>query len=94
MIDQGGWVAWGAVPTSGPLGDGVDRLWRTLSETWCQLVQRGCDGLRLRDQALVTPECGLATHDPVRAETILAMTGELAERVRRQSFGVRLTIGA
>jgi len=93
-LDRGGWVAWGAVPTHRPVGDSSDRLWRTLSDTWCQLVQRGCDPLRLREQALVTPECGLATHDPLQAEHILALTVDLAERVRRQSFGVRLSVGA
>lgn len=93
-LDRGGWVAWGAVPTSQPVGDSSDRLWRTLSDTWCELVQRGCDALRLREQALVTPECGLAGHDAVQAEHILALTVDLAERVRRQSFGVRLSVGA
>lgn len=93
-LDRGGWIAWGAVPTNRPIGGEPTMLWRTLSDTWCQLVQRGCDALRLRDQALVTPECGLALHDPVQAELILGLTAELAERVRRQSFGVRLSVGA
>lgn len=93
-LDRGGWVAWGAVPTSRPVGSEPGRLWRSLSDTWCELVQRGCDALRLRDQALVTPECGLAHHDPVQAEHILSLSVELAERVRRQSFGVRLAVGA
>lgn len=93
-LDRGGWVAWGAVPTSGPVGSEPDRLWRSLSETWCELVQRGCEGLALREQALVTPECGLAGHDSLQAESLLSMSMELAERVRRQSFGVRLAVGA
>ena len=93
-LDRGGWVAWGAVPTTRPLGSSPGMMWRTLSDTWCELVQRGCDALRLREQALVTPECGLAGHDPVQAETILSLSVELAERVRRQSFGVRLAVGA
>lgn len=93
-LDRGGWVAWGAVPSSRPVGDSSDRLWRTLSDTWCELVRRGCDALRLREQALVTPECGLAGHDPLQAEHILALTVDLAERVRRQSFGVKLSVGA
>lgn len=93
-LDRGGWVAWGAVPTAGPVGVSSDRLWRQLSDTWCDLVQRGCDALRLREQALVTPECGLAGHDPLQAEHILALTVDLAERVRRQSFGIRLSVGA
>ena len=93
-LDRGGWIAWGAVPTNRPFGSEPGLLWRALSETWCELVQRGCDALRLREQALVTPECGLAGHDPVQAETILSLSVELAERVRRQSFGVRLAVGA
>lgn len=93
-LDRGGWVAWGAVPTSSPVGSSSDRQWRALSDLWCQLVQLGCDALRLREQALVTPECGLAGHDPIQAEQILAMTVDLAERVRRQSFGVKLSVGA
>jgi hypothetical protein len=93
-LDRGGWVAWGAVPTNRPVGNDPGRLWRSLSETWCELVQRGCDALSLREQALVTPECGLAGHDPVQAEHLLGLSVELAERVRHQSFGVRLSIGA
>ncbi len=93
-LDRGGWVAWGAVPTNRPIGSEPSLLWRVLSETWCELVQRGCDALRLRDQALVTPECGLANHDTLQAEHLLSLSVELAERVRRQSFGVRLAVGA
>lgn len=93
-LDRGGWIAWGAVPTNRPVGSSPGLLWRDLSDTWCALVQRGCDALRLREQALVTPECGLAGHDPVQAESILSLSVELAERVRRQSFGVRLAVGA
>lgn len=93
-LDRGGWVAWGAVPTNRPVGSEPALLWRALSETWCELVQRGCDALRLRDQALVTPECGLANHDAIQAEHLLSLSVELAERVRRQSFGVRLAVGA
>ncbi|MDZ7675145.1 MAG: hypothetical protein U5K30_08775 [Acidimicrobiales bacterium] len=93
-LDRGGWVAWGAVSTNRPVGSEPALLWRSLSDTWCELVQRGCDALRLRDQALVTPECGLARHDPLQAEHLLSLSMELAERVRHQSFGVRLAIGA
>ena len=93
-LDRGGWVAWGAVPTSRPVGTSPGMLWRDLSETWCELVRRGCDGLRLRDQALVTPECGLVGHDALQAESILALSADLAERVRHQSFGIKLAVGA
>ena len=62
FLERGGWVAWGAVPTEGPLGGGVDRLWRTLSGLWCQLVRAGVDPVRLRSQAMVTPLGGLGRH--------------------------------
>lgn len=93
-LDRGGWLAWGAVPTDGPLGTTVERQWRKLSATWCTLVQEGCDPVRLRTQAMITPVCGLATHGIPQAEQVLAFTVELAQRLHDQAIGVRLTVGA
>ena len=69
FLERGGWVAWGAVPTDRPVGTDADRLWRELADLWCDLVRAGCDPVRLRRQALVTPACGLACHgvEPGRA---------------------------
>jgi len=95
FLERGGWVAWGAVPTDGPLGTTVDRLWRQLSGTWCELVNSGgCDPVRLRTQAMITPACGLYHHGVTQAEQVLEFTNRLAARLHDQAIGVRLSVGA
>lgn len=93
-LERGGWVAWGAVPTDGPLGESNSRYWRQLSAQWCELVQNGCDPVLLRRQALVTPVCGLALHDETQADHVFALTRELAEKIHDQVTGIRLSVGA
>ena len=93
-LDRGGLVAWGAIPTDGPIGDGVDGPWRRLVEVWCALTRLGCDPLQLRLQSLVTPACGLATHRPEQAERALRLTTELAGRAHSQAVAARLSLGA
>lgn len=93
-LERGGWVAWGAVPTDRPLGTTPELLWRQLSHLWCRLVQDGCDPVKLRTQALITPACGLATHGVTQAEQVMAFCAELAERLHDQAIGVRLSVGA
>lgn len=94
FLERGGWVAWGAVPTHEPVGEGVDRLWRRLSALWCHLVQEGCDPVRLRTQAMITPACGLALHGIPQAEQVMTFTNALADRLHDQAIGVRLSVGA
>ncbi len=94
FLERGGWVAWGAVPTGGPVGESPDLLWRRLSGAWCDLVGEGCDPVRLRTQAIITPTCGLATHGPTQAEQVLELSAELARRTGQQAVGVRLSVGA
>ena len=93
-LERGGWVAWGAVPTDGPVGETPARLWRELSVQWCELVQAGCDPALLRRQALVTPVCGLARHGEAQATHVLDLTRQIAERLHDQVVGVRLSVGA
>lgn len=94
FLDDGGWVAWGAVPTDEPIGSTPGRLWRQLSAVWCELVRGGCDPIALRTQSLVTPACGLATHGLSQAERVVSLTGEVAARLHDQALGVRLSVGA
>ncbi len=93
-LERGGWIAWGAVPTDGPLGEHNSRYWRQLSAQWCELVQNGCDPVLLRRQALVTPVCGLALHDETQADHVFTLTRELAEKIHDQVTGIRLSVGA
>ena len=93
-LERGGWVAWGAVPTDGPVGPTVDHLWRRLSSVWCDLSADGCDPVQLRAQAIVTPVCGLAHHGVTQAERVMDLAGVLASRLQDQAIGVRLAAGA
>ena len=94
FLEQGGWVAWGAVPTTGPLGSTPERLWQHLSVEWCGLTQGGCDPVLLREQAMITPACGLATHGEAQADLVLSLTKQVARRLETQTHGMRLTVGA
>ncbi|HUQ38979.1 MAG TPA: hypothetical protein VM030_02410 [Acidimicrobiales bacterium] len=94
FLEGGGWVAWGAVPTDGPVSDDPNRLWRQLTTLWCELVAGGCDPERLRTQAMVSPACGLAGHGESQAALVLRLSAALAERVQEQAAGVRLAVGA
>jgi len=94
FLETGGWIAWGAVPTDGPVPMSAERPWRKLCELWCQLVQRGCSPAMLRQQSLITPECGLALHHTAVTERVLRINSELAARVRDQATATRFSFGA
>lgn len=94
FLDNGGQIAWGAVPTTGPVGTNPDRLWQALSSEWIGLTQNGCDPVLLREQAIISPACGLALHDEAQADLILSLTNQVARRLATQTQGMRLTVGA
>ncbi|MPY95892.1 MAG: hypothetical protein GEV08_23400 [Acidimicrobiia bacterium] len=94
FLERGGWVAWAAVPTEGPVGSSVDRLWRSLSGVWCQLVRAGADPARLRAQALVLPAGGLGRHHVAQAAAALELANDVARRLYDQATGLRLSAGA
>ena len=94
FLERDGRLAWGAVPTTGPLGSTADRLWQHLSEEWCALTRGGCDPVRLREQSLITPACGLAGHGEAQADLVLSLTNQVARRLQTQALGMRLTVGA
>jgi hypothetical protein len=94
FLENGGWVAWGAVPTIGPLGSTAEPLWRRLALLWAELASAGCDAGLLRRQALITPACGLANHGLTQADRVLCLTTELSERARDQALATRLSVGA
>lgn len=94
FLEHGGWVAWGSVPTDGPLGENADVHWRHLVDVWCALTQAGCPPALLRQQALITPACGLAGHTVGQAERVLALVDAVASRVHGQAVASRLSVGA
>jgi hypothetical protein len=94
FLDGGGWIAWGAVPTHGPIGEHPAALWKALLDMWCELTRRGCDPARLRNHALIAPACGLAGHGPSQAERAMLLARELGTRVQGQIAATKLAAGA
>lgn len=94
FMERGGYIAWGVVPTTGPIITTAERPWRHLSKLWCELVERGVDPALLRRQAIITPECGLSSHTPAVAEHVLGIAAEVATRVRDQATASRWALGA
>lgn len=94
FLERGGQIAWGAVPTAGPVGNNPDRLWQCLSAEWVALTQHGCDPVMLREQAIITPACGLAPHTVAQADHLLSLANQVAGRLGTQTQGMRLTVGA
>jgi hypothetical protein len=94
FLDSGGHVAWGVVPTSGPLPATVELPWRGLSDLWCWLVRSGCDPVALRRQSVVTAECGLAGHPLPVARQIARIVRQVGQRVNEQSTATRFALGA
>jgi hypothetical protein len=94
FLERGGWVAWGAVPTDGPVGSSASRLWRRLTSEWRRLAQGGVDPVLLRERALITPACGLASHGLGQAEHVLSLANQVAHRLETQLRSFRLTVGA
>lgn len=94
FMERGGYVAWGVVPTSGPILGSAERPWRNLTALWCELVQRGADPAMLRRQSIITPECGLSSHTPAVAETVHRMAADVSRRARDQASASRWVLGA
>lgn len=88
FLERGGWIAWGAVPTDGPLIESADVLWRRLWAEWETLSALGCDPRLLREQAIMTPACGLVGFDPFQAQQVSALAALLAQRVESLVVGI------
>ena len=94
FLDRGGFIAWGAIPTDRPIGERDDVHWRRLNSLWGDLARNGCDPVRLRNQALLTPACGLARHQPEQVASVYGLVRRLAERVQDQAIAARMSAGA
>ncbi|HUV18502.1 MAG TPA: hypothetical protein VMW33_08490 [Ilumatobacteraceae bacterium] len=94
FLSDGGVIAWGVIPTDGPVPSTSERQWRALSDLWCSLVRRGCDPVLLRRQSIVTPHCGLAMHSGSVARRIVRLTADVGKRVQDQSAATRFALGA
>jgi hypothetical protein len=80
LLERGGAIAWGAVPTSEYTGDETARgLWDSLHKLLKELEAKGIAHDLLASQALVTPACGMGSLDDAKAEAILDLTAGVSE---------------
>ena len=82
FLDGGGAIAWGAVPTEGPIGGAAGRTAGRLEELWSRLIDRGCDPVRIRRQSLISPQCGLGGHSTSVAERVCATARAVSRTVQ------------
>jgi len=94
FLRNGGWIAWGAVATEGPIGVTSTRSWHQLAKVWCELVQRGCDAGLLRTQSLLTPECGLGVHSVNTAERLCHSLRDVSRSLRSEAAAAKFVLGA
>jgi hypothetical protein len=78
-------LAWGIVPTLN--AEDIDReTVDSLTASWQEKAGRiealGIDPEVIRAQSLITPSCGTGSQDPARAQKVLALTREVADRIR------------
>jgi methionine synthase II (cobalamin-independent) len=92
FLRRGGTIAWGVVPTDGPITSSIERLWRDLVSVWSELVANGVDPGELARQSMITPECGLASHAPTVAQRVHRMVTEIGRRVGEQAAGGGLAV--
>jgi hypothetical protein len=77
-LDQGGAVAWGAVPTDPGLATDPEDLWRKLAKLLLDLTEAGLERESLRRASLITPACGLGSLKEKDAGHILNMLTPLS----------------
>lgn len=84
FVRDGGWIAWGAVATEGPIAASSSRATRRLSALWDELAGRGCDVVALRAQSLLTPQCGLGGHSTAVAGAVCDATRDVSTALTRR----------
>lgn len=92
FLARGGWIAWGAVATEGPIGVTANRSWHQLADLWGGLVDRGCDPDRLRQQCIITPQCGLGAHGVSTVERIGRTLHDIARSARSDAARAQLLL--
>ena len=83
LLERGGAVAWGAVPTLAYTGsETAEQLWGRLRGLLDSLEQKGIPRELLFSQSLVTPACGMGSLKLDAARAILALTAQVSRLAR------------
>ncbi len=85
FLGRGGALAWGIVPTADFTGaETADGLLEKLQGGIGRLEAQGIDRSVIVRQALITPSCGMGSLTPEKAEAILRLTREVADRMQKK----------
>lgn len=79
FIDNGGTIAWGAVPTTSFTGDeDVRDLKVRLDKGLTTLCEWGIDRKTVAERSIITPACGVGSLEPDKATKIFELTSSLS----------------
>lgn len=92
LLDNGGHIAWGAVPVDRPLGTNAELLWRHLAATWRDLEAEGVDRELMVRRSLVTTSSGLTGFGIEQVPGVVALVDMLTERVWEQATRSRTPV--
>ncbi len=85
LLDSGGMLAWGVVPTSTAIREhSVTTLVTHLEKMVEHLAAKGINKQLIVEQALITPSFGTGTLDPVDAEKVLDISSALSKVMREK----------
>jgi len=84
LLDSGGALAWGVVPTSAAVRDQtVDSLVTHYERLVDNLADKSAlDRQLIREQSVITPSCGTGSMEVADAEKVFDFTGKLSETLR------------
>lgn len=84
FLDRGGAMAWGVVPTGSFTGsETADQLLEILDSGMKRMESHGVKREALLRQCLITPSCGMGSLTPDKAEAILKLLREVADRIQK-----------
>jgi hypothetical protein len=85
FMERGGVVAWGIIPTlDDPFAESVDSLLQRLEALWESLFSTGPNRLKVLQQSMITPACGVGLLPENHARRIYHLTSELSRRLRKK----------
>ncbi|MCX5708118.1 MAG: methionine synthase [Candidatus Omnitrophica bacterium] len=84
FFKRGGILCWGIVPTQEPLElPEIDPLLRKIEDGIKFLVKKGVAEMKVRENLLLSPSCGLGTLDENRAAKVFSRLSELSAILRK-----------
>ncbi len=85
LMNRGGMLAWGVVPTSTAIREKtVDSLATHFEKMMNNLASKGIDKLQIAEQAIITPSCGTGSMEPADAEKVFEMNQALSKAMREK----------